>query len=141
MLTEFGMLESKEWLAEYYHWFCARQKREDNGFIDFPRLLRIAKQQIRYSNLTDSTIRGSGFGTAPSQTTRRLSGPPILVQVMAFKEITRLRERREFRFRLSDGEIVIDAFIRAPSSCSFDFEEFRLGCKVSGRAVSEPHIY
>lgn len=92
-----------------------------------------------YSNLKDSTIRGTGFD--PLQATGHLRGPDLLVQVMAFTEIAQPHKRRVFKFQLSDGEFVVDAFACAPHSCALDFDKFRLGCKVSLSATQEPHFF
>lgn len=109
------------------------------------QLLVFTKQQILQSDLTDSTVRGTGFG--PETFTRMtatgyLQGPPLLVQVVALTEVIRPHKPRGFKFKLSDGHKVVDAFANAPlSNNSFvGFDSLELGCKVSGLFMSPKRL-
>ena len=88
-------------------------------------------QQFLGSDLSDSTIRGTGFGREIFPTTGRLQGPAVLVQVVAVTEIVRLRKARIMKFTLSDGEREIAAVARMSPHSRLDFDAFELGYKVS----------
>lgn len=111
--------------------------------IDYTRLLIFTTEQILQSDLADSTVRGTGFGPETfTQTTAGgyLQGPPFLVQVVAITEVIRPHKPLSFKFRLSDGENVIDAFANAQLSESndslLDFDSLELGYKVSRTFMS-----
>lgn len=89
-------------------------------------------EQILESDLKDSTVHGTGFGLAQPAMAGNLLGPPLLVQVVALTEVSRPHKPRGLKFRLSDGDRVIDAFANAVrSSGDLDFNRLNLGSKVS----------
>lgn len=84
--------------------------------------------------MKDSTVHGTGFGLAPWQlgVAGNILGPPLLVQVVALTEVARPHKPRGLKFKLSDGERVIDAYANAAlSSGDLDFNSIELGSKVS----------
>lgn len=101
---------------------------------NFAKIWQQIVAQFLESNLTDSTIRGSGFGTqATHQETGYLQGLPLLVQVIAVTETIRLNHYPAVKLKLSDGEHIIDGVVH-PSlleSRMIDFDSLKLGYKVS----------
>ncbi len=103
------------------------------GVLNYKQFIIAIFHQIRGSDLSCSTIRGTGFGREIFPTTGRLQGPTVLVQVVAVTEIVRPRKARIFKFTLSDGEREIEAVARMSPHCSLNFDTFALGYKVSYR--------
>ncbi len=61
-----------------------------------------------------------------------LSGPPLLVQIVAVTEVLRPRKSRLYKLTLWDGLRVIKAMAIAPTPhCKLGFYDFDLGYKVS----------
>lgn len=104
------------------------------GIMDYEQLVLATKKQILRSDLTGSTVHGTGFGPEISSqaSVRYLQGPPLLVQAIAFTEVVRPHKPRVFNLKLSDGDKIINAFAIAPfSSRSLNFNDIQLGFKVS----------
>lgn len=109
--------------------------------INYPQLLLFTMEQILHSDLAHSTVRGTGFGPevfTRTTATRYLQGPPLLVQVVALTEVIRPHKPWGFKFKLSDGENVVNAFANAPLSSNslLDFDNLELGYKVSSTFIS-----
>ncbi len=129
----------QEWLRECFEWVFAEQeypqKLNGNNSTDsnFSNIWHKVIDQFLESNLTDSTIRGSGLGSQIiQQDTGILQGPPLLVQVIAVSEIIRPNRRPTVKLKLSDGENSIYAIVHPSllASRHMDFDSLRLGYKV-----------
>lgn len=109
--------------------------------INYPQLLLFTMEQILHSDLAHSTVRGTGFGPevfTRTTATRYLQGPPLLVQVVALTEVIRPHKPWGFKFKLSDGENVVNAFANVQAAHLseshdglLDFDSLELGYKVS----------
>ena len=106
----------------------------DYSRMDYERLVVAIKEQILGSDLADSTLHGTGFGSNIAQVLDGyLQGPPLLVQVIAITEVDRPLKPRVFKLKLSDGDKVREAFTLAQIALSqcLNFENIPLGFKVS----------
>lgn len=122
----------QEWLGLCCRWIYDTSHRTQGlEGLNYRQFLKSIIYQILGSNLSDSTIRGTGFGREILPTVGNLQGPPLLVQVVGMTEITQLRKPKVIKFRLSDGEREVEAVARVPLNCNFDFGTFDLGYKVS----------
>ena len=135
------MIYVQEWLGLCCRWIynaACRRLRGRVGHISYPRLLRRIIRQILGSDLSDSTIEGTGFRQENLPVTGYLQGPPRLVQVIEMTEIVQSRKPRMIKLKLSDGDIKLDAIVSVPFNCRFDFSRFPLGYKVSCRGMQNP---
>jgi RecQ-mediated genome instability protein 1 len=77
---------SQGWLQQCYAWVI--EEHNLNPATDMGRIKEHVESQLLMSDLTDSMIHGSGLpDNLASLQKGSLSGPPILVQIMALTEI------------------------------------------------------
>ncbi len=118
------------------------QQLNGNNTTDsnFSNIWQKVVAQFLESNLSVSTVHGSGFGRPfTHQDSGSLKGPPIVVQVITVAEIFRPNQCSTVKLKLSDGEHISEAVLHPSllASRQLDFDGLKLGYKVSNTLLSD----